>query len=71
MTYVLDPAVPPIMAKPVPVDWKALREAGELGQAALAALLPPPSGVRTARHLGRSADGTLIELRWYTRTDAE
>jgi acetyl esterase/lipase len=71
MTYVLDPAVPPIMAKPAPADWKALREAGELGQAALAALLPPPSGVRTARHLGRSADGTLIELRWYTRTDAD
>jgi acetyl esterase/lipase len=71
MTYVLDPEVPPIVAKPAALDWKALREAGELGQAALAALLPPPSGVHTARHLACSADGTLIELRWYTRTDAD
>jgi acetyl esterase/lipase len=71
MTYVLDPAVPSVVARPAPVEWKALREAGELGQAALAALLPSPSGVRTARHVGRSADGTVIELRWYTRTDAD
>jgi hypothetical protein len=71
MSYFLDPAVPPVAVKPAPADWKALREAGELSQAALAALHPPPSGMRTARHLARSADGTLIELRWYTRTDTD
>jgi acetyl esterase/lipase len=69
MAYSLDPEIPPVLAKPVPADWKAMRESGERAQAALAALLPRPAGVRTAEHLGSSADGTLIELRWYATTE--
>jgi acetyl esterase/lipase len=66
MGYSLDPEFPPVPAKPAAADWKTMRESGERAQAALAALLPRPAGVRTARHLASSADGTLIELRWYT-----
>jgi acetyl esterase/lipase len=61
MAYLLDPELPPVPAKPAPADWTAMRESGERAQAALAALLPRPAGVRTARHRAGS-----IELRWYT-----
>jgi acetyl esterase/lipase len=69
MAYSLDPEIPPVPAKPVPADWRAMRESGERAQAALAALLPRAAGVRTAQHLAGSADGTLIKLRWYAPTD--
>lgn len=49
-------------------DWKALRQAGELGQAYLATLVPPSSGVQTATFNATSNDGASIELRWYTKT---
>jgi acetyl esterase/lipase len=71
MVYSLDPELPPVPAKPSAAGWKAMRESGERAQAALAALLPRPAGVRTARHLAGSPDGTLIELRWYTTQDAK
>jgi acetyl esterase/lipase len=71
MAYLPDPELPPIAAKPAPTDWKTMRESGERAQAALAALLPRPAGVRTTGHLAGSAAGTLIELRWYTTRDTD
>jgi acetyl esterase/lipase len=48
-------------------DWKALRQAGELGQAYLVTLVPRSSGVRAATFHATTADGASIELRWYTK----
>jgi acetyl esterase/lipase len=57
-------------ATPAPArgDWKALRQAGEHGQAYLATLVPVSSGVQTATFHTTSNDGAPIELRWYTAT---
>ena len=76
MPYELDPELVPVMtalaeqaASAPPTlrdDWKALREAGNRGQAAMAALVPPVTGVRTARYTATAKDGAVIELRWYT-----
>jgi acetyl esterase/lipase len=79
MTYRLDPQLVPAMealagptgdapASPARGDWKATRERGESGQAAMAALVPASCGVRSTQGFAVSADGTLIELRWYTST---
>jgi acetyl esterase/lipase len=79
MTYRLDPQLVPAMealagptgdapASPARGDWKATRERGEAGQAAMAALVPASCGVRSTQRFAVSADGTLIELRWYTST---
>jgi len=75
MPYALDPELVPVMAalaaqaaNAVPVrrgDWKALRETGNKGQAALAALVPPVSGVSTTSYTTTAKDGTPVELRWY------
>ena len=77
VSYELDPELVPVMparaepaaAAPAPAsgDWKALRQAGELGQAYLATLVPPSSGIQTATFHATS-DGASIELRWYTKT---
>ena len=77
MSYELDPELVSVMAAlaeqaaaaPAPArgDWKTLRQAGELGQAYLATLVPPSSGVQTATFHATS-DGASIELRWYTKT---
>jgi acetyl esterase/lipase len=76
MSYELDPELVPALAAlsgqaagSPPVrrgDWKALREAANRGQAAMAALVPPVDGVRTTGYTATAADGTTIELRWYT-----
>ena len=77
MSYELDPELVSVMAAraeqaaaaPATArgDWKALRQVGELGQAYLATLVPPSSGVHTATFHATS-DGVSIELRWYTKT---
>jgi acetyl esterase/lipase len=77
MRYKLDPELVPVMAAlagraaatPAPArgDWKALRQAGELGQAYLATLVPPSPGVQTATFDTTTDDGASIELRWYTK----
>jgi len=76
MSYELDPELVPVLAAlaqraaavPAPgrEDWKALRASGELGQAYLATLVPPSTGVRAATFHATSGDGASIELRWYT-----
>jgi len=78
MSYELDPELAAVMAAlagqsaatPAPArgDWKALRQAGEQGQAYLATLVPPSSSVQTATFHATSNDGAPIELRWYTTT---
>ena len=78
MSYQLDPELVTVMAAlaeqsagaaaPARGDWKALRQAGEVGQAYLATLVPPSSGVQTATFHAASHDGSSIELRWYTTT---
>lgn len=78
MTYQLDPQLATALAEmaegagdtPAPArgDWKATRARGEIGQAAMAALVPACSGVAHTQHLAASADGALIELRWYIST---
>ncbi|GAA5193595.1 alpha/beta hydrolase [Rugosimonospora acidiphila] len=77
MTYQLDPQLIPAMAAlgrgdgppRARGDWKSLRASGELGQAAMAALVPPSSGVDSVQRFTVSPDGVLIELRWYTRAE--
>ena len=54
-------------AAPPRGDWKALRLAGEAGQAYLATLVPPSSGVRTSTHFATAPDGAAIELRRYAK----
>jgi acetyl esterase/lipase len=80
VSYDLDPELVSVMAAlaeqvaaaPAPArgDWKTLRQAGELGQAYLAALVPPSSGIQTAT-FHTTSDGASIELRWYTKTNRE
>lgn len=75
MTYILDPELVPVMAAlaersagaPARVrgDWRALREGGNAGQAAMAALVPPASGVGVTVWHAAAPDGAAIELRWY------
>jgi acetyl esterase/lipase len=80
MTYTLDPELAAVMADlaqsaaAAPArkrgDWRTLRETGNAGQAAMASLLPPSPGVRTAAYHATAPDGAQIELRWYTRQEA-
>ncbi|MFD4601916.1 alpha/beta hydrolase fold domain-containing protein [Streptomyces sp. NPDC058464] len=75
MNYTLDPDLVPLLtalagqAAGAPArergDWKAIREAGTLGQAAMAALVPPVTGIRTTTYFATAPDGARIELRWY------
>jgi acetyl esterase/lipase len=79
VSYELDPELVPVMtalaeqaaAAPAPArgDWKALRQAGELGQAYLATLVPPSSGIQTATFHATTSDSASIELRWHTKTN--
>jgi acetyl esterase/lipase len=76
MTYTLDPELAPVMAAlaeksaAAPArergDWRRLREGGNAGQAAMAALVPPSSGVSVAVRHATAPDGTAVELRWYS-----
>lgn len=76
MSYTLDPELVPLLAAraeqgaDAPVrergDWKTTRQAGNLGQAAMAALVPPVTGITTATYFATAPDGARIELRWYT-----
>ena len=76
MSYQLDPELVPVMrtlaaqaAGLPPIrrgDWKALRERGNAGQAALAALVPPVTGVHATNYTATTTDGAAIGLRWYT-----
>ncbi|MFD8085036.1 alpha/beta hydrolase fold domain-containing protein [Kitasatospora sp. NPDC059722] len=76
MNYTLDPEVVPLLAARSEQaagvaarergDWRSIREAGNLGQAAMAALVPPVTGIKTATYLATAPDGARIELRWYT-----
>jgi acetyl esterase/lipase len=80
MSYQLDPELVAVMATlaeqgaatPAPArgDWKSLREAGELGQAYMATLVPASSSVRTTTFHTTARDGAPLELRWYTKTGA-
>lgn len=81
MSYRLDPELAPILAAlaeqaaaGAPArqrgDWQALRESGHAGLAYMASLVPPVEGIKTATHFATAADGTAIELRWYTTGDA-
>ncbi|HEX3515303.1 MAG TPA: alpha/beta hydrolase [Trebonia sp.] len=75
MSYALDPQVAPILAalarqaEAAPArergDWQALRESGNAGQAYMASLVPPVTGIKTATHFATAPDGAPIELRWY------
>jgi acetyl esterase/lipase len=77
VTYDLDPELVSVMAAlaeqaaaalaPARGDWKTLRQAGEVGQAYLATLVPPYSGVQTATFHATTTDGASIELRWYIK----
>jgi acetyl esterase/lipase len=79
MTYALDPELVTVMdalaersrgtPRPRRGDWKALRDIGNAGQAYMATLVPPSSGVHTSNFIATAADGVSLELRWYT-TDA-
>ena len=79
MTYALDPEIATILAaileqsaqQPVVErgDWKTLRERGNIGQAYFASLTPPSPDVQITSCSTTAADGTPIELRWYTRQD--
>src|ERR1039457_1783444 len=70
MSYELDPELAAVMAAlagqsaatPAPArgDWKALRQAGEQGQAYLATLVPPSSSVQTATF--HAAAGAAIPI---------
>ena len=79
MSYELDPELIPIMAELAKQaagiqpaargDWQTLRANGNAGQAAMAALVPPVTGVRTESLATTARNGDSIELRWYTTGD--
>ncbi len=79
MTYALDPELVSVLASlaqqaaGAPArergDWQALRAAGNAGQAYLASLVPPVSGIKTATYFATAPDGASVELRWYTTGD--
>jgi acetyl esterase/lipase len=81
MTYELDPEIATVLAAvleqsaDLPVvergDWKTLRERGNIGQAYLASLVPASPDVQLASFSTMTQDSTPIELRWYTRKDAD
>jgi acetyl esterase/lipase len=48
-------------------DWRALREAGNAGQAWMASLVPRVEGVSISSHSTVASDGAVLELRWYAR----
>lgn len=79
MTYALDPEIATVLAaileqsaqQPVVErgDWQTLRERGNIGQASFASLTPPSPDVQITSRSTTAADGTPIDLRWYTRQD--
>jgi acetyl esterase/lipase len=78
MNYSLDPELVDVMAAVAERgpragrdDWRMLRSVGEAGQAYLASLVPPSSGVRSDTYHTSSTDGTVVRLRWYTTTTAD
>ncbi|WP_433556089.1 alpha/beta hydrolase [Pseudonocardia xinjiangensis] len=80
MSYRLDPELARVLAalstqdtdapSVLRGDWQALRETGNAGQAALAQLVPPVTGVHTTTYATTTDDGASIELRWYTAEEA-
>ena len=79
MIYELDPELAPAMAalaakaagapRPARGDWRAVRETADAGQAYMATLVPPSSGVSTTDFSTRTLDREdEIELRWYAKT---
>ena len=80
MTYALDPELVTVMEalaqrsrntpRPRRGDWQALRDIGNAGQAYLATLVPPSSGVHNSTYVATAADGASLELRWYTTDTA-
>src|SRR5207245_200875 len=80
MKYELDPELAPALAAlaeqpagalvPGRGDWKALRETATAGLAYMATLVPAFSGVKTATCFMTVADGTQVELRWYTKENS-
>ena len=79
MPYALDPELVTVMEalapragntpRPGRGDWQTLRDIGNAGQAYMATLVPPSSGVHASTFVATAADGASLELRWYT-TDA-
>jgi len=79
MNHTLDPELAPVMtdlaqksaAAPARKrgDWRTLRESGNAGQAAMAALIPPSPAVRATTYRATAPDGVEIELRWYSTAD--
>lgn len=80
MTYALDPELVAVMEalahrsrntpRPRRGDWQALRDIGTAGQAYMATLVPPSSGVHNSTYVATAADGASLELRWYTTDTA-
>ena len=80
MTYALDPELVAVMEalahrarntpRPGRGDWQALRDIGNAGQAYMATLVPPSSGVHISTYVATAVDGASLELRWYTTDTA-
>lgn len=76
MRYELDPELVTVMAElGSPTldrdDWQMLRRNGEIGQAYMANLVPPSSGIRITSYETETDDGARIELRWYRKGGAQ
>jgi acetyl esterase/lipase len=81
MAYELDPEIATVLAAileqsaDLPVvergDWKTLRARGNIGQAYLASLVPSSPDVQLTSFSTMTQDSTPIELRWYTRKNAD
>ena len=75
MAYTLDPelaaalAALPVSSAPPAArgDWQAVRKAGNAGWAAWSAAAPSYPEVNTTSYFAETADGTPIELRWFTK----
>ncbi|HEY3608825.1 MAG TPA: alpha/beta hydrolase [Pseudonocardiaceae bacterium] len=80
MAYEMDPETAAVLTEfeqrfadaPVPArgDWKTLRDNGNANQEYLATLVPPAPDVRSTSFFTTADDGASIELRWYTKDDA-
>jgi acetyl esterase/lipase len=60
------PEVPP----PAPGDWTSLRANVDAILSMIGAARPRPANVVTKRFEARSIDGAAVELRWFTKRDA-